>query len=700
MHDFTGSRSPYILYSTVFFFAGVLESVLHIFLIDVVKIHGKSYTMNQNEQDSSLLISVDRKLIFIVKKLLENDPNINIKNSNLLTELVLERHREYQRRNRDALQLTIENILCRRLHDVTSTSPSPIRNKQASIPSSRLGTKQKTKNKLKRKYDIDNNCMSPQASSSSSFLESNIDVDRELSSNQNLLESEYEQFAQQEDLLREQWIASPELGGTSMLNAGLRSRYMTMQREREVMVVSTGTMNTDDQNPAGDSSNVIPAPIDALTDAAVNTSTKTTTATNSNPKTKKKKRSSNHSERHESSSSSPFGTSSPSNSTSSLFTPTPRPKERYADLGGMTTILTQIRQLIEYPLMHPELFQHLGIDPPRGILLRGPPGCGKTHLANAIAGQLNVTYFRVSSPELVGGISGESESRIRDLFTAASQAAPSIVFLDELDAIAPKRGDGSSSSNSNGRGMEKRVVAQLLTSLDALSPENNVNQAPVMIIGATNRPDAIDPALRRAGRFDREIILGVPDEEARECILRVMTKPRMRLAGDFDFKILARKTPGFVGADLRSLTKEAAVIAINRIFKMMLLGENTDDESKKKSITNSLSDDTIENPPESPSLLLEQSHTDVSTVQPFTTTQLDPLFVTMSDFLHAIPHVQPSSKREGFATIPDVTWDNIGALQSIREELVLSVLEPIQHPERFLALGIPLPAGVLLYGPP
>ena len=321
-------------------------------------------------------------------------------------------------------------------------------------------------------------------------------------------------------------------------------------------------------------------------------------------------------------------------------------------------------------------------------------------MANAIAGQLNVNFFRISSPELVGGISGESEGRIRDLFTAASNAAPSIVFLDELDAIAPKRGDGSGSSGGgSSRGMEKRVVAQLLTSLDALSPANNCNHAPVMVIGATNRPDAIDPALRRAGRFDREILLGVPDEEARACILQVMTTPGMRLAGDFDFKLLAKKTPGFVGADIRSLTKEAAVIAINRIFKVMLMGDQ-EPNGVNDAVLNSfhpIAETTLDVKTHTQ---LDNSGLDISTVQPFSPSQLEPLFVTMSDFLEAIPHVQPSSKREGFATIPDVSWENIGALQAIREELVLSVLEPIQHPERFLALGIPLPAGVLLYGPP
>ena len=358
----------------------------------------------------------------------------------------------------------------------------------------------------------------------------------------------------------------------------------------------------------------------------------------------------------------------------------PRPSERYSDLGGMDDVLKQIRQLVEYPLVRPELYRHLGVDPPRGVLLRGPPGCGKTHLANAIAGQLGVPYFRVSAPELVSGMSGESEARIRDLFQAASTAAPSIVFMDELDAIAPKRNDGGSS-----RGMEKRMVAQLLTSLDMLDPKYNNQQAPVIVLGATNHSDSIDPALRRAGRFDKEILLGVPDEDARIGIIKTMTKD-MKLSGDFDFKVLARGTPGYVGADIRSLTKEAAVVAINRIFKDVLK-----DQSLPSDMVIGMDDNNrnAATPAE-----------DLTQVTPLTDEEMNPLYVTMEDFLQAIPQVQPSSKREGFATVPDVSWDDIGALGAIREELTLSVLEPIRNPEKFKALGIPLPAGVMLYGPP
>jgi ribosome biogenesis ATPase len=366
-----------------------------------------------------------------------------------------------------------------------------------------------------------------------------------------------------------------------------------------------------------------------------------------------------------------------------------RPTTRYSDIGGVEPILQSVRELIEYPLAHPEIYTHIGVEPPRGILLHGPPGCGKTLLANAMAGQLGVAFLKISAPEIVSGMSGESEQKVREIFQAAIDNAPAILFIDEVDAIMSKR-------DSNARGMEKRIVAQLLTCMDGLSMENT-NNKPVMVIGATNRPDSLDSALRRAGRFDREICMGVPDQASRERILRVMTT-KMRLDGEFDFLSIAKLTPGYVGADIRSLTKEAAVIAINRIFKDVL---KLDHVGVSVEANGDAAEGVMTAVAPSPAPLLAQAvDGGISSGSPLTSEQLDPLSVTMSDFLAAVRIVQPSSKREGFATVPDVSWKDIGALGAIREELTLSILEPIANPERFEQLGLSMPAGVLLYGPP
>ncbi|KAF1788201.1 P-loop containing nucleoside triphosphate hydrolase [Phytophthora cactorum] len=359
-----------------------------------------------------------------------------------------------------------------------------------------------------------------------------------------------------------------------------------------------------------------------------------------------------------------------------------RPSARYSDVGGIQSILQEVRELIEYPLTHPEVYAHLGT--------------GKSMLAHAIAGECGATFLKISAPEVVSGMSGESEQKLRELFDEAISRAPSIIFIDEIDAITPR----------------ERPL-HLLTSTDSLSLENTGGK-PVILIGATNRPDALDSALRRAGRFDREICLGIPDEEAREKILRVLAR-KMTLEGDFDFAALARRTPGYVGADLVSLTKEAAVGAVNRIFTKISAVKQLTAEVDATSVsaeteTSDASDDAMEG--DTTQEKAEEKTTDETEeapsaaddlraqVKPFTEAQLAPLSITMADFEAAIPKVQPSSKREGFATIPDVTWDDIGALNEVRDELSLAVLQPIAHPERFAALGLSMPAGVLLYGPP
>jgi ribosome biogenesis ATPase len=407
-----------------------------------------------------------------------------------------------------------------------------------------------------------------------------------------------------------------------------------------------------------------------------------------------------------------------------------RPNLRYSDLGGMEHVLQDVRELIERPLTHPEIYSHLGAEPPRGILLHGPPGCGKTMLAHAIAGELGVPFFMIAAPEIVSGMSGESEAKIRGLFNDAAAKAPSIIFIDEIDAITSKR-------EQSGKAMEARIVAQLLTCIDQIgnySPGNmagdpmnedgvinnvgnidgliTVKSKPVIIIGATNRPDSLDSALRRAGRFDREISLNVPDEASRARILQVLAK-KLKLEGNFDFVHIAKKTPGFVGADLTALTKEAASICINRVFSQLEATEvnpnSMEVDTPEKTKTNG-SDQIQPFVSAQQKMRLESERelgqrsmaSDVlrARIEPFTEDQLRPLAITMNDFELAIKKVQPSAKREGFATIPNVTWSDVGALDKIRKELEMAILEPIRSREKFEAVGLTQPCGVLLFGPP
>lgn len=370
------------------------------------------------------------------------------------------------------------------------------------------------------------------------------------------------------------------------------------------------------------------------------------------------------------------------------------PSTNLESLGGMDDVIAQLMELIGLPILHPEIYLSTGVEPPRGVLLHGPPGCGKTSIANALAGELQVPFISISAPSIVSGMSGESEKKLRDLFDEAKLLAPCLVFFDEIDAITPKRDGGAQ------REMERRIVAQLLTSMDEMSMEKT-NGKPVIIIGATNRPDSLDSALRRAGRFDREICLNVPNEVSRVHILKKMSQ-NLKIDGLIDFIKLAKLTPGFVGADLKALITASGTCAIKRIFQeyaelspvpdsQMDLDQNHDqDEQALKNTANMI--DPIP----------------LSTIQrfiknfpePLNDEQLRHLTIKYEDFLKALPTIQPTAKREGFATVPDVTWANVGALSKTRIELNMAIVQPIKRPELYEKVGISAPAGVLLWGPP
>ncbi|CCK70372.1 putative AAA family ATPase RIX7 KNAG_0E01040 [Huiozyma naganishii CBS 8797] len=360
------------------------------------------------------------------------------------------------------------------------------------------------------------------------------------------------------------------------------------------------------------------------------------------------------------------------------------PETNLQSLGGMDDVVAQLMELIGLPILHPEIFETTGIDPPRGVLLHGPPGCGKTSIANALAGELKVPFISVSAPSVVSGMSGESEKKIRDLFEEAQQIAPCLIFFDEIDAITPKRDGGAQ------REMEKRIVAQLLTSMDELTLQKTGGK-PVIVIGATNRPDSLDAALRRAGRFDREICLNVPNEVSRLHILKKLSST-LKLDGEIDFLQLAKLTPGFVGADLKALITAAGTCAIKRIFEHSVVSDTmeVDRDTELKNTANminplplSVIQRFIQNYPE-----------------PLNDTELQTLSIKYEDFLKALPTIQPTAKREGFATVPDVTWNNIGALSNVRLELNMAIVQPIKRPELYEKVGINAPAGVLLWGPP
>ncbi len=338
-----------------------------------------------------------------------------------------------------------------------------------------------------------------------------------------------------------------------------------------------------------------------------------------------------------------------------IFNPEPASAEEekvidisYEDIGGLEDEVSKVREMIELPLKHPQIFQRLGVEPPKGVLLHGPPGTGKTLLAKAVANETNSHFILINGPEIMSKFYGESEANLRKKFDEAEKNAPSIIFIDEIDAIASKREEVKGE-------VERRVVAQLLATMDGLKSRGRV-----VVIAATNMPNSLDPALRRPGRFDREIELGVPDKAGRKKIIKIHTR-NMPLAKKVNLDKIAEVTHGFVGADLEALAKEAAMIVMRRLLP----------ELRKLKEGEVLSDSVLNN-----------------------------LLITQEDFVNALKVVRPSAMREVLIEVPNIKWDDIGGLEDVKQELIEAVEWPLKHKDAFERLGVKPPKGVLLYGPP
>ncbi|PSN61750.1 AAA-domain-containing protein [Corynespora cassiicola Philippines] len=360
------------------------------------------------------------------------------------------------------------------------------------------------------------------------------------------------------------------------------------------------------------------------------------------------------------------------------------------DLGGVDKVIDDLKEHLVIPLLKPSLYEQINVPLPTGILLYGPPGCGKTAICKAFAARLGVSFVEIAGPAIVSGVSGDSEKLIREHFERAKEAAPSILFIDEIDVIAPKR------SEATGQ-MDKRMVGQILVSMDHLA-EAGHDGKPVVVIAATNRPESLDSALRRGGRFGTEINMGVPNEQTRAMILKALTrKPNM--ADDVDFNALAKKTAGFVGADLHDLVSKAGNHAVSRMRQAI------EDRAAEKEAAEKGMD-------------IDNDETNSSTIAYSGTAAVDRLIravkdtdapesqgynnfaIAMADFDAVLPGIVPSSKREGFSTVPDVTWNDVGAPPGVRESFEQTIVKPIQESKTYRDMGIDAPSGVLLWGPP